>query len=181
MCSKFPHVQRKVLENWLFSKAFYINKDSSSVFSIGYQKWYSPRLQAYTRHMLLPVWTQPKCERLNGAIIVSSFVAQSGSTSAACLKAQKYPSLTGYFDWLGERLISFFRSSAPSAVPTMHLHGSTGSSMSLSWEPPKQPNGIILDYEIKYFEKVKPVFVCGDIILLVIRALALFIQAGILV
>ncbi|KAJ6653842.1 hypothetical protein lerEdw1_008639 [Lerista edwardsae] len=42
---------------------------------------------------------------------------------------------------------------APSAVPTMHLHGSTGSSMSLSWEPPKQPNGIILDYEIKYFEK----------------------------
>uniref|UniRef100_A0A8D2L7L9 Ephrin type-B receptor 3 n=1 Tax=Varanus komodoensis TaxID=61221 RepID=A0A8D2L7L9_VARKO len=42
---------------------------------------------------------------------------------------------------------------APSAVPTMHLHGSTGSSMTLSWEPPKQPNGIILDYEIKYFEK----------------------------
>uniref|UniRef100_A0ACB8FBS0 Ephrin type-B receptor 3 n=1 Tax=Sphaerodactylus townsendi TaxID=933632 RepID=A0ACB8FBS0_9SAUR len=42
---------------------------------------------------------------------------------------------------------------APSAVPSMHLHGSTGSSMTLSWEPPKQPNGIILDYEIKYFEK----------------------------
>ncbi|ETE59678.1 Ephrin type-A receptor 4, partial [Ophiophagus hannah] len=42
---------------------------------------------------------------------------------------------------------------APSAVPTMHLHGSSGSSMTLSWEPPKQPNGIILDYEIKYFEK----------------------------
>nr|XP_006138530.2 ephrin type-B receptor 3 isoform X1 [Pelodiscus sinensis] len=42
---------------------------------------------------------------------------------------------------------------APSAVPRIHLHGSTGSSMMLSWTPPERPNGIILDYEIKYFEK----------------------------
>nr|XP_009940112.1 PREDICTED: ephrin type-B receptor 3 [Opisthocomus hoazin] len=42
---------------------------------------------------------------------------------------------------------------APSAVPTMHLHSSTGSSMTLSWTPPERPNGIILDYEIKYSEK----------------------------
>lgn len=44
---------------------------------------------------------------------------------------------------------------APSAVPTMHLHSSTGNSMTLSWTPPERPNGIILDYEIKYSEKVK--------------------------
>uniref|UniRef100_A0A8B9SEC7 Ephrin type-B receptor 3 n=1 Tax=Apteryx owenii TaxID=8824 RepID=A0A8B9SEC7_APTOW len=44
---------------------------------------------------------------------------------------------------------------APSAVPTMHLQGSTGNSMTLSWTPPERPNGIILDYEIKYSEKVK--------------------------
>uniref|UniRef100_A0A8C5UG29 Ephrin type-B receptor 3 n=1 Tax=Malurus cyaneus samueli TaxID=2593467 RepID=A0A8C5UG29_9PASS len=43
---------------------------------------------------------------------------------------------------------------APSAVPTMHLHSSTGNSMTLSWTPPERPNGIILDYEIKYSEKV---------------------------
>uniref|UniRef100_A0A8C5J2I0 Ephrin type-B receptor 3 n=1 Tax=Junco hyemalis TaxID=40217 RepID=A0A8C5J2I0_JUNHY len=42
---------------------------------------------------------------------------------------------------------------APSAVPTMHLHSSTGNSMTLSWTPPERPNGIILDYEIKYSEK----------------------------
>uniref|UniRef100_A0A8B9QG06 Ephrin type-B receptor 3 n=1 Tax=Apteryx owenii TaxID=8824 RepID=A0A8B9QG06_APTOW len=42
---------------------------------------------------------------------------------------------------------------APSAVPTMHLQGSTGNSMTLSWTPPERPNGIILDYEIKYSEK----------------------------
>lgn len=37
----------------------------------------------------------------------------------------------------------------------MHLHSSTGNSMTLSWAPPERPNGIILDYEIKYFEKVR--------------------------
>ncbi|XP_014346867.1 ephrin type-B receptor 3 isoform X6 [Latimeria chalumnae] len=42
---------------------------------------------------------------------------------------------------------------APSAVPTMHLLSTTPSSMSLSWAPPERPNGIILDYEIKYYEK----------------------------
>ncbi|XP_069069117.1 ephrin type-B receptor 3 isoform X1 [Pleurodeles waltl] len=45
---------------------------------------------------------------------------------------------------------------APSAVPTMHLHGSTASSMTLSWAPPDQTNGFILDYEIKYFPKQGP-------------------------
>lgn len=54
--------------------------------------------------------------------------------------------------WLIPSLPSFL---APSAVPTMHLHSSTGNSMTLSWTPPERPNGIILDYEIKYSEKVK--------------------------
>uniref|UniRef100_A0A8C9WRI7 Ephrin type-B receptor 3 n=1 Tax=Scleropages formosus TaxID=113540 RepID=A0A8C9WRI7_SCLFO len=44
---------------------------------------------------------------------------------------------------------------APSAVPTVHLMGATSSTMSLSWLPPEKPNGIILDYEIKYHEKVR--------------------------
>lgn len=43
---------------------------------------------------------------------------------------------------------------APSAVPTVHLMSATASTMSLSWLPPEKPNGIILDYEIKYHEKV---------------------------
>ncbi|XP_022594585.1 ephrin type-B receptor 3-like isoform X8 [Seriola lalandi dorsalis] len=43
---------------------------------------------------------------------------------------------------------------APSAVPTVHLMAATASTMSLSWLPPDKPNGIILDYEIKYHEKV---------------------------
>uniref|UniRef100_A0A3Q3FWK7 Ephrin type-B receptor 3 n=1 Tax=Labrus bergylta TaxID=56723 RepID=A0A3Q3FWK7_9LABR len=40
------------------------------------------------------------------------------------------------------------------AVPTVHLMAATASTMSLSWLPPEKPNGIILDYEIKYHEKV---------------------------
>ncbi|XP_037324773.1 ephrin type-B receptor 3-like isoform X9 [Pungitius pungitius] len=43
---------------------------------------------------------------------------------------------------------------APSAVPIVHLMAATVSTMSLSWLPPEKPNGIILDYEIKYHEKV---------------------------
>ncbi|XP_072264506.1 ephrin type-B receptor 3 isoform X1 [Pyxicephalus adspersus] len=42
---------------------------------------------------------------------------------------------------------------APSAVPIVQSHGSSGSSLTLSWAPPESPNGIILDYEIKYYAK----------------------------
>lgn len=49
-------------------------------------------------------------------------------------------------------LVSF---PAPSEVPTLHLHSSSGSSLTLSWAPPERPNGVILDYEMKYFEKVR--------------------------
>lgn len=44
---------------------------------------------------------------------------------------------------------------APSEVPTLRLHSSSGSSLTLSWAPPERPNGVILDYEMKYFEKVR--------------------------
>uniref|UniRef100_A0A8C4NSW5 receptor protein-tyrosine kinase n=1 Tax=Dicentrarchus labrax TaxID=13489 RepID=A0A8C4NSW5_DICLA len=44
---------------------------------------------------------------------------------------------------------------APSVVPIMHQVSSTSRSFSLSWPPPEQPNGIILDYEIRYYDKVE--------------------------
>ncbi|XP_028282588.1 ephrin type-B receptor 3 isoform X1 [Parambassis ranga] len=42
---------------------------------------------------------------------------------------------------------------APSAVPTVHLMRATSDTLSLSWLPPEKPNGVILDYEIKYHER----------------------------
>ncbi|XP_058483849.1 ephrin type-B receptor 1-B isoform X1 [Solea solea] len=42
---------------------------------------------------------------------------------------------------------------APSIVPIMHQISSTMSSFTLSWPQPEQPNGIILDYELRYYEK----------------------------
>ncbi|KAM4694563.1 ephrin type-B receptor 3 isoform 2-T2 [Discoglossus pictus] len=42
---------------------------------------------------------------------------------------------------------------APSAVPIVQSRGSSASSLALSWAAPESPNGIILDYEIKYFAK----------------------------
>uniref|UniRef100_A0AAX7VL14 receptor protein-tyrosine kinase n=1 Tax=Astatotilapia calliptera TaxID=8154 RepID=A0AAX7VL14_ASTCA len=48
---------------------------------------------------------------------------------------------------------------APSIVPIMHQISSTMNSFTLSWPQPEQPNGIILDYELRYYEKVS-VCVC---------------------
>lgn len=45
-------------------------------------------------------------------------------------------------------------STAPSTVPIMHQVSATMRSITLSWPQPEQPNGIILDYEIRYYEKV---------------------------
>ncbi|XP_049587998.1 ephrin type-B receptor 1 isoform X1 [Syngnathus scovelli] len=45
---------------------------------------------------------------------------------------------------------------APSVVPIMHQVSSTCRSFSLSWPPPEQPNGIILDYEIRYYDQSQP-------------------------
>ncbi|KAF6099218.1 EPH receptor B1 [Phyllostomus discolor] len=42
---------------------------------------------------------------------------------------------------------------APSTVPIMHQVSATMRSITLSWPQPEQPNGIILDYEIRYYEK----------------------------
>lgn len=42
----------------------------------------------------------------------------------------------------------------PSAVPMMHQVSRTTSSITLSWPQPDQPNGIILDYQLRYFDKV---------------------------
>ncbi|XP_029606992.1 ephrin type-B receptor 1-like isoform X2 [Salmo trutta] len=41
----------------------------------------------------------------------------------------------------------------PSMVPIMHQVSSTMKSFTLSWPQPEQPNGIILDYELRYYEK----------------------------
>lgn len=44
---------------------------------------------------------------------------------------------------------------APSPVSVVRKGHTEKSSIALSWAEPDRPNGIILEYEIKYFEKVK--------------------------
>lgn len=53
-------------------------------------------------------------------------------------------------------------SAAPSTVSIMHQVSRTVDSITLTWSQPDQPNGIILDYELQYYEKVplmRPSFV----------------------
>ncbi|MEQ2275351.1 Ephrin type-A receptor 3 [Xenotaenia resolanae] len=42
---------------------------------------------------------------------------------------------------------------APSPVTVIRKEKTSRNSVSLSWQEPDRPNGIILDYEIKYYEK----------------------------
>uniref|UniRef100_A0A3P8W3X9 receptor protein-tyrosine kinase n=1 Tax=Cynoglossus semilaevis TaxID=244447 RepID=A0A3P8W3X9_CYNSE len=42
---------------------------------------------------------------------------------------------------------------APSSVTLIKKEKTSRNSVSLSWQEPERPNGIILDYEIKYYEK----------------------------
>ncbi|XP_027026036.1 ephrin type-B receptor 2 [Tachysurus fulvidraco] len=42
---------------------------------------------------------------------------------------------------------------APSMVSIMHQVSRTIDSITLSWSQPDQPNGVILDYELQYYEK----------------------------
>ncbi|XP_047417805.1 ephrin type-B receptor 2 isoform X3 [Sciurus carolinensis] len=50
---------------------------------------------------------------------------------------------------------------APSAVSIMHQVSRTVDSITLSWSQPDQPNGVILDYELQYYEKVRARTVAG--------------------
>uniref|UniRef100_A0A8C5U5T8 receptor protein-tyrosine kinase n=1 Tax=Malurus cyaneus samueli TaxID=2593467 RepID=A0A8C5U5T8_9PASS len=43
---------------------------------------------------------------------------------------------------------------APSQVVVVHQESTGQNSVTLLWQEPDQPNGIILEYEIKYYEKV---------------------------
>ncbi|XP_016111302.1 ephrin type-B receptor 3-like [Sinocyclocheilus grahami] len=70
--------------------------------------------------------------------------APKGPKTKSCLMPTHQSSLLDF---------SHFPYTAPSAVPTVHLMGASANTMSLSWLPPEKPNGIILDYEIKYHEK----------------------------
>lgn len=45
---------------------------------------------------------------------------------------------------------------APSQVVVIRQERAGQTSVSLLWQEPEQPNGIILEYEIKYYEKVLP-------------------------
>lgn len=49
---------------------------------------------------------------------------------------------------------SLFCFPAPSTVSIMHQVSRTIDSITLSWSQPDQPNGVILDYELQYYEKV---------------------------
>jgi len=45
-------------------------------------------------------------------------------------------------------------SPAPSQVVVVRQESTGQNSVTLLWQEPDQPNGIILEYEIKYYEKV---------------------------
>lgn len=51
-------------------------------------------------------------------------------------------------------LCIFLFLSAPSPVSSILVTDVTRHSLSLSWQQPDRPNGVILEYEVKFYEKV---------------------------
>lgn len=62
--------------------------------------------------------------------------------------------------WFCLFFVCFFPLAAPSTVSIMHQVSRTVDSITLSWSQPDQPNGVILDYELQYYEKVALVLHC---------------------
>lgn len=69
------------------------------------------------------------------------------SVSVACM------SICFFLQLLILLLLGLF--SAPSAVSIIHQVSRSPNSITLSWSQPDQPNGVILDYELQYYEKVR--------------------------
>uniref|UniRef100_A0A8C2IRI0 receptor protein-tyrosine kinase n=1 Tax=Cyprinus carpio TaxID=7962 RepID=A0A8C2IRI0_CYPCA len=49
--------------------------------------------------------------------------------------------------------LCFSPSPAPSSVTTIQAKDITRHAVSLAWQQPERPNGVILEYEVKYYEK----------------------------
>lgn len=45
-------------------------------------------------------------------------------------------------------------SAAPSTVMSVESKDITRHTLTLFWQEPEKPNGVILEYEVKYYEKV---------------------------
>lgn len=50
---------------------------------------------------------------------------------------------------------------APSTVMSVQRKDVTRDSLILFWQEPDKPNGVILEYEVKYYEKVRVLM--GDV------------------
>lgn len=91
-------------------------------------------------------WSWVVCAELfSGAVELRQMVPDEVSHVVVTNRPNPTPTLS----------LSLYSCTAPSAVPTVLLMRATAGTMSLSWLPPEQPNGVILDYEIKYHEKVR--------------------------
>lgn len=51
--------------------------------------------------------------------------------------------------------LSLIVSPAPSPVTSIQAKDITRHTISLAWQPPEKANGVILEYEVKYYEKVR--------------------------
>lgn len=63
----------------------------------------------------------------------------------------------GLLDCLFHSLLSFSSPPAPSPVTSIQAKDITRHGVSLAWQQPERPNGVILEYEVKYYEKVSRV------------------------
>ncbi|XP_066861235.1 ephrin type-B receptor 6 isoform X4 [Anser cygnoides] len=101
-------------------------------------------------------------ERACQACPLGSFKVSVGDDPCHLCPAHSHAPLPGSSECVCQN--HFYRSASdnsdapctvPSAVPMMHQVSRTTSSITLSWPQPDQPNGVILDYQLRYFDKAE--------------------------
>ena len=78
----------------------------------------------------------------------------SHSGSSQSLDYGKYYILL-FWGFSPDFFLFFFYSPAPSPVTMIQAKDITRHTISLAWNQPERANGVILEYEVKYYEKVR--------------------------
>ncbi|PIO22808.1 hypothetical protein AB205_0097020 [Aquarana catesbeiana] len=112
-------------------------------------------------------WDAGQCEPCGGGVRYTPQQMSLAKTSLIVANLQAHMNYTfwveavnGVSDFsLEQRMFSTVNittnQAAPSQVVTIRKEKTSQNTITLVWQEPDQPNGIILEYEIKYFEKDK--------------------------
>ncbi|XP_013771172.1 ephrin type-B receptor 2-like isoform X2 [Pundamilia nyererei] len=106
---------------------------------------------------LILEWSPPKESGGREDVVYNIICKSCGSGRSGCTRCgdnvQFIPRQLGLTNTRYTSVNITTNQAAPSIVSIIHQVSRTPNSITLSWSQPDQPNGVILDYELQYYEK----------------------------